>query len=166
MSHESYLTVKCPIQSAVKDTNMLQAIEHRVQLISKMMHRGSHVVLLTAVHCYHADLPFPEIKVNSHASNFIKHCFNPYPKRLANGKWETTLVPHEVMNAVHDTLEWPEPAHREVFTGYARHNTLQSDQYATNLQNHVVMNIWIYIQYTITSFCCLHEYLTSKKIHL
>ena len=50
------------------------------------------------------------------------------------------------------------------FTGYGRHNTLvQSDQYATNLQNHITMNIWIYIQLTVTSFCRLHDYCASKK---
>ena len=163
MSHKQYLTVKCPIQLAVKDPKMMAAIEHRVCLISKMMHRGSHAVLLTAVHCYHTSTPFPEIKVGSHASNFIKHCFNPYPVWDKNGQWGTTLVPHEVMCAVHDDLEWPEPADCAVFTGYGRHNTLQSNQYATNLLNHITMNIWAYIQHTINSFCRLYGYPTSKK---
>ncbi len=155
--------VKCPIGRVVKDTQMIETIEHRVCLVSKMMHRGSHVVLLTAIHCYHADLPFPEIKVGSHASLFIKHCFNPYPKRLQNGQWETTVVPHEVLEAIHDYLHWSEPVDVASFTGYGRHNTLQSDNYATNLQNHITMNIWIYIQLTVTSFCRLHDYSASKK---
>ena len=163
MSVDQYLTVKCPIQLALKDAKMMSALERRVHLVSQMMHRGSHVVLLTALHCYRENQPFPEIKVGSHASNFIKHCFNPYPVRDKNGQWATTLVPHEVMNAVHDDLEWPEPVDRAQFTGYGRHNTLQSNQYATNLMNHITMNIDGYIHHTITSFCRLHEYPTSKK---
>jgi hypothetical protein len=159
----TYLTVKCPIGRAVKDTRMIEAIEHHVRLVSKMMHRGFHVVLLTAIHCYHADLPFPEIKVGSHASLFIKHCFNPYPKRLQNGQWETTVVPHEVLVVIHNYLHWSEPVDIASFTEYGRHNTLQSDNYATNLQNHITMNIWIYIQLTVTSFCRHHNYSASKK---
>ena len=159
MSPNQFLTVKCPIQSAVKDPKMRAAIERRVKLVSMMMHRGSHAVLLTAVHCYTNNLPFPDIKVRQFASLFIKHCFNPYPQRK-NGQWETNLVPHEVM----DVLDaWPEPTDRAFFTGYGRHYTLQSNQYATNLLNHVEMNVWGYIQHTITSFCRLHGYPTSTK---
>ncbi len=145
---------------------MIEAIKHRVRLVSKMMRRGSHVVLLKAIHCYHANVPFPEIKVGLHTSLFIKHCFNPYPKRLQNRQWETTAVPHKVMDAIYDYLRWPLPADVASFTGYGRHNTLQSDQYATNLQNRITMNIWIYIQLTVTSFCRLHDYSASKKVHL
>ncbi len=83
----------------MKDSQMIEAIKHRVRLVSKMMRRGSHVVLLKAIHCYHANVPFPEIKVGLHTSLFIKHCFNPYPKRLQNRQWETTAVPHKVMDA-------------------------------------------------------------------
>ena len=38
----SYLTIKCPIGRAVTDNAILRAIEHRVLLVSKMMHQGSH----------------------------------------------------------------------------------------------------------------------------
>ena len=109
-SIQPYLTVKCPIQGVVKDNKMRDAIENRVQFVSKMMHRGSHVVLLTAVHCYRADLPFPEIKSTRFASLFIKHCFNPFIRRDGvNGAWTTELVPHNVMDAIHDQLQWPSP---------------------------------------------------------
>ena len=166
MNTTPYLTIKCPIQLVVNDDKMRAVIEQRVLFVSKMMHRGSHLVLLTAVHCYNADLPFPEIKVGKFASLFIKHCFNPYPSQR-HGQWETNLVPHEVMDAVHDVhqLNWPSLLTNDgnQVMGYGRHYTLQGNQYATNLMNHVTMNIWCYIQYTITSFCRLHHYPTSKQ---
>ena len=165
-----YLTVKCPIQRVVKDNKMRDAIEHRVQFVSKMMHRGSHVVLLTAVHCYRADLPFPEIKSTRFASTFIKHCFNPFPRRV-NGAWTTELVPHNVMDAIHDQLQWPSPTSNTIedaggdqpLLGYARHYSLHADQYATNLVNHITANVWRYINYTIISFCRSNGYPTSMK---
>lgn len=52
---------KYPIKGAVKDSQLMKAIEHHVCLVSKMMHQSMHIILLTAVYCYHADLPFPEI---------------------------------------------------------------------------------------------------------
>jgi len=74
MSPNQFLTVKCPIQSAVKDPKMRAAIERRVKLVSMMMHRGSHAVLLTVVHCYTNNLPFPDIKVgNQYATNLLNH---------------------------------------------------------------------------------------------
>ncbi len=157
----SYLTVKCPIGRAVSDNAMLEAIDHRVLLISKMMHRGSHAVLLTAIHCYRVNLPFPPIKDARGATNFIRHCFNPYPRRHPNGHWLTVEVPQIVMTTSHNL--WPEAADITSFTGYARHNTLQSNQYATNLQNHVEMNVWICIKLTITTFCQSCGYTASKK---
>ena len=59
MISSPYQTIKCPIQSVVDDAKMRTAIEQRVLFVSKMMHRGSHLVLLTAVHCYNADIPSP-----------------------------------------------------------------------------------------------------------
>ena len=136
MNTAPYLTIKCPIQLVVNDDKMRAVIEQRVLFVSKMMHRGSHLVLLTAVHCYNADLPFPEIKVGKFASLFIKHCFNPYPSQR-HGQWETNLVPHEVMDAVHDVhqLNWPSLLTNDgnQVMGYGRHYTLQGNQYATNL---------------------------------
>jgi len=68
------------------------------------------------------------------------------------------------MDIVHNHLDWPAiTADSSAFIGYGRHNTLQSNQYATNLINHVTMNVWTYIQHTIKSFCQLHGYQTSKK---
>jgi hypothetical protein len=157
----SYLTVKCPIDRAVSDNAMLDAINRRVLLVSKMMHRGSHVVLLTAIHCYQNNLPFPSIKDGRGATTFIRHCFNPYPRQHDDGHWQTEEVPQGVMTAIHEI--WPEPADVAHFTGYGRHNTLQSNQYATNLQNHVEMNVWIYIKLTITTFCQSQGYSASKK---
>ena len=37
-------------------------------------YRGSHAVLLTAVHCYTNNLPFPDIQVgNQYATNLLNH---------------------------------------------------------------------------------------------
>ncbi len=157
----SYLTVKCPIGRAVSDNAMLEAINQRVFLVSKMMHRGSHVIFLTAIYCYQENLPFPSIKDGRGATTFIRHCFNPYPRQHEDGHWQTDVVPQVVMTAIQEL--WPEPTDVGNFTGYGRHNTLQSNQYATNLQNHVEMNVWIYIKLTITTFCQSQGYCSSKK---
>jgi hypothetical protein len=157
----SYLTIKCPIGRAVTDNAILRAIEHRVLHVSKMMHQGSHAVLLTALHCYHADLPFPPIKEGRGATNFIRHCFNPYLRQHEDGHWATEEVPQEVMNTIHGL--WPEFTNVMNFTGHSRHNTLQSNQYATNLQNHAEMNVWKYIKLTITTFCRSRGYSASKN---
>ena len=54
-------------------------------------------------------------------------------------------------------------AYRCHHTGYGQHNTLQSNQYATNLQNHVEMNVWCFIKLTITTFCRSQGYCASRK---
>ena len=41
---------------------------------------------------------------------------------------------------------------KESIVGYGRHLQLQSDMYATNLQNHA-LNLWKFVDYTIKMFC-------------
>jgi hypothetical protein len=75
---------------------MLEAINHCILLASKMTHH------LTAIHCYHAYLPFSSIKDGQSATNFIRHCFNPYLCQQEDGHWVTEEVPQEVMNTIQE----------------------------------------------------------------
>jgi len=71
---ESISNCEMPNSVSGERPKMRAAIERRVKLVSMMMHRGSHAVLLTVVHCYTNNLPFPDIKVgNQYATNLLNH---------------------------------------------------------------------------------------------
>jgi len=160
----TFSVIKCPIQLVVKNQSIRDAIEKRVQFQSRVVHRGSHVVLLTAIYCYHHDIAFPDIKLGTHASKFINHCFNPYPTwNNKDNCWVSDQIPGPILDAVESELHWPQYTTVSNIPGYSRNYQLSADKYATNLHNHVIMNIWTFIRHTVQTFCRLHNYPSSKN---